>query len=229
MQSVVKKKRLKDIKSPKGMGLVEVVVAIGISVVTLTTAVVFSTQLSRRAEENFVESSVLQLQSLISEELRLVEQGLKKDVIAVPARKLADGQFLPASGASLPTPQLTWAQFCSNKPLDKTMAINLPDFSSSVHKVSLYPVNSGTTLTVPSDGSQYIFSPVIGNPKFGSFTNINVDVSLTKIVSSTNIGTGADVNTITIKSIIHYKMFGRDYFTKPQEIKMIYNSVCVSS
>jgi hypothetical protein len=205
---------------PKGMGLVEIIVAIAISVVTLTSSVVFSSRLAMRAQQTFVEESVLQLQSIISEQLRLIEQGLKRDV--KNNLTMSTGGYLPAAASA---PQMTWTQFCSSNVANSHFTTNLPTFSSdfATHTANLL-VASGTAVTTPEDGTNlYIFTPVTGNGKFGAFTNVPVEIGLRKSVDSSTSGLG---NNITIRTMIRYTLYKKTYYTKPQEIKMIYNLVC---
>lgn len=214
---------------PKGMGLVEILVAIGISIITLTGAVVFSTTLARRAQENFVEVSALQLQSLFVEELRLMELGLKSDVQNNPNA---------SSAYSAPNTFLgsEWQSFCSNSSL-AYFKMTLPDMATSQStpfRISLTDASTnGAQKPVPAEGGvQYYFAdPFIGTgiQRFGAFNTsgsggIKVMTSMKKTVVSSS--SNPLNNIITIKTITTYNMFGKDYFTKPQEVKMIYSLVC---
>lgn len=214
---------------PKGMGLVEILVSIGISIVTLTGAVVFSTNLARKAQENFVEVSALQLQSLLVEEVRLMELGLKSDVQNTSGNSsayTAPNTFLG--------PQ--WQLFCNNNSLT-FFKMTLPDMTTSQStpvNISLSDISTtGTLMTVADEGNaQYRFAdPFAGTgiQRFGAFNTsgsggIRVMASMKKTVVSGN--PNPLNNIITVKTIVTYNMFGKDYFTKSQEVKMVYSLVC---
>lgn len=225
------KKIIQDAK-PRGMGLVEIVIAIGISVITLTSSVVFSTRLSMRSQQIFVEESIAQLQAIITEELRLIEQGLKRDVIATQgvANAINQGTFLPANPTASTPPRMTWAQFC-NATQYNYFTINLPAFSGNNtyadHKIVVSQAVGAATTPPEDNKTNYVFMPLSGNTSFGSFKGIPVELGLHKTVTPSNTGLG---NNITIKSIIRYKLYNKNkyIYTKPQEIRMVYNLVCPS-
>jgi len=223
-----KKQKLKRGIS-KGMSLIEIVVAIGISVITMTGAAVFSTELVRRSQENFVEISMLQLQSIITEQLRLVESGLKLDVAASPAKHFADGtDFLARNKPANVSNVVTWENLCTTSP--SFYNISLPTFDSGPNIHQIYFLDISSTGQAPNppaaSGSQIPadtkFAPVMGDVKFGAINNTPTRVSIRKEIR----GTG-DLRSIVFSSIIYYKVINnKNVFTKPQEIRFVYDLVC---
>jgi type II secretory pathway pseudopilin PulG len=227
--------------NPRGMGLIEIIVAIGISVITLTTAVSLSVRISIRAQENFVETSVLQYQALVSEELRLLEIGLKREVLL--GNTFATGVFLPPASPTY----LTWAKFCGNNPSDQYMSISLPSYKTAyaVDTMRLTSVTAGSNEvidelvdTANGEDGRFRFGDLKDSNNqpisytFGSFNSndMRMEISLKKTVTSSAVFAGnADFNNITVKSVIRYNLYNKAYYTKPQEIRMVYNSVCPKS
>jgi hypothetical protein len=218
------KKRVKtkaEKRHPKGMGLVEVIVAIAISVVTLTSSVVFSTRLEMRSQQSFVDESILQLQNLITEQLRLVEQGLKRDV--KNNLTFATAAFLEPDSTG--TTFMTWRQFCSDTLSYNNFSMVLPTFSGLTHTIRLSSV-TGTGEKIPDDDvNLYVFSTVSGNESFGSFEKLPVQIGLRKSFVDSSSGLGKN---IVIKTVVKYSLYNKTYYTKPQEVSMIRSLVCAA-
>jgi hypothetical protein len=227
---------MKILKSKKfknaGMGLVEIIVALGISVVTLTGAAVFSASLRKRAQENFMEISVLQLQSLVTEELRLVELGLKKDV--KEGKRFADNtDFLYKS--RLNNQALNWAGFCNQQPginAAQYLSITLPDFvtANADHKISFGVLSQGAGVDVRNNVegmNNVLFYPIPSSVQFGAFSSTNARVAIQKYIDSSDSGGLGLGNTIKFKIIVNYTLFGNDErYTVSQDVTMIHNLVC---
>jgi hypothetical protein len=221
-------KKLLTVKT-KGMGLVEVIVAIGISVVTLTGAGVFSSQLVKRAQNNFMEISVNQLQGTINEQLRLVESGLKQDVVS--GIQIAGDGFIKQNNAkALTTNVASWADLCSADIIYYN--INLPSFSAGTADSAIYflPLaSSSNPKTV--DGVSIPFGVPQGNTtQFGpvKYDSGNVLISIKKsigkaVIPNTNTDLG---NAVIFESIIYYNIYNKPQFSKSQQIRMNYTSVC---
>jgi type II secretory pathway pseudopilin PulG len=199
-----------------GMGLVEVVVAIGISVVTLTGAAVFSSSLAKRAQQNFVEVSVNQLQSLITEQIRLAESELKKDTSEF---KNNGDTFTRAFSTAN-----DWDNFCGLG--TQSLNISLPNFVSYNHVSFGNP--SGAQTQVPTDdGANYIFTDIGTSERYGAFDNMPVAIGINKRIPNVSGNSPFD-KVISLKTVIRYQIYGKTYYTKPEEIKLLAYLVCKS-
>jgi hypothetical protein len=194
----------------RGLSIIEVIVAIGISVVTITGAAQFSLNLVHRAQENFVEESALELQTLINEQLRFLEFMLRKDI--------------KDSNPSISNR----AAFCSTNQLGY-FKMNLPNFDGSSNNLTLSAIpQTGNAVIVDSD-SFYFSDPFSAAQnqynRFGAFDRVDdaVQVSIKKEV---NPGSNPTDNFITLKTVVKYDVFGTAKYTKIQETKMIYSLVC---
>lgn len=204
-------------KKVLGLSLIEILVAITISVVTLTSSAVFASQLVTRAQTNFMEISALQLHNLTIEQLRLIESGLRRDAKVYDYNDSASYLFI--SGAS-PQP---WQLMC-----DKDSTI--PRYFYLQDNTSSGSVEA-RTITVPArtqslDGLSYDFYrfPDSIKTNYGGFTSSNTEVliSIRKIFR-----TSADFGEyISFSSVVSYRLYNRYYFTKPIETRVIWALVC---
>lgn len=204
------------------MSLIEIVVAIGISVVTMTGAAVFSNSLVVRAQDNFSETAALQLQTLVNEQIRLLELSMKRDIKA--EKDPTEGGYLPSA---------IWTRICSESLNNNGifLQLNFPAFNNS----------SAQTITLDSLAASNIsLSPDTGEAngyKFYKFSNLNrlgsfesskspVHISIKKEMDS-SLGQGDLLKSVKFTTMIGYTVLGKQRFTKPQEIKMVYSLVCV--
>ena len=213
MKKICKKINLKRV----GMGLVEVVVAIGISVVTLTGAAVFSSSLAKRSQENFVEVSIVQLQSLITEQIRLAESELKKDSAEFKNNGDTATRVFSANNG--------WDNFCNLA--SENLVMSFPNFTSNSN-VSFSPVSgAGRQIAVPTDdGRLYTFVDINTSEKFGSFENMPVAVGINKTIPNVSNTNSPFEKVISLKTVVRYQIFGKTYFTKPEEIKILGYLTC---
>lgn len=201
----IKKLRLQN---PKGTTLVEVIVAIGISVITITSAAVFTGDLNRRAQENFAEVAANQLHTLMIDQLNLIEADLRnppsKSILSTAARNLLCTQ--------------------NNVPLQ----ISFPKFDDT-YTTSLnisQVLTPAYTRIVNVNGSDVNFSFFIAqeanttpnNVRIGSYSNTPVWPAI--YMTRTNDG------FLNFATVVGYRVFNKDYFTTPVEIKFERSKLC---
>ncbi len=198
-----------------GMGLVEVVVAIGISVITLTGAVKFSSALAQRSQKSFVEVSASQLHTIMNEEVWLLELTMKKD---------------KAAGFTSIFPNDTeWNNFCStSNSFYRSFKLSIPSFSpGTISTISVQPqliVASDNPQVKAVEGNNYTFYNMFAASNlqgYGAFSKNSQQVNITfykNVVKSQN--------DISITTVVNYNIFNTDYFTPPQDIHMLYDLVC---
>lgn len=209
------------------MSLVEIIVAIGISVITLTSAVVFSSALTKRSQENYMEISAIQLQGLVAEQLRLLESGLKKDI---------KNGLKPNDSPANPNSYLdssTWRKICSYNSTPEYYTLSFPGFPSTNAKINIRQDQSGMVQKVAPDqdsGSGTInayYYKLQGPKSFGSFKLDSNPVFVSIGKTSNYDRSNAINNYVTFKIIVNYKVLGStEYFTKTEEVKMIYSLIC---
>lgn len=214
-------------KRSKGLSLVEIIVAIGISVITLTTSAVFSTRLIIRAQQNFMQDSAVQLSNIIVEELRLAEVDMQS------AKKIVSqgGSAVPKVFASAGD----WTKFCSvggnaNLGIDLPKVINNPatlDFKISF----VSDITNGDF-----EGQQYRIEDITDKDKLtgafyiGSGSSVqNLGIGIQRKIDNTNAALGQIVN---LNIILRYYLFNiktAEYtkYTRPINIKMIRDTICL--
>jgi prepilin-type N-terminal cleavage/methylation domain-containing protein len=241
-------KRLKFNKK-KGFSLIEIVVALGISVITLTGSAVFSTQLITRAQDNFMEVSALQLQGMITEQLRLLESGLKNDVAnnrrctlgPSPSCSTSSSRYLPVT-----TPD-QWARICSNSSnTSYRFAMNFPVFNNqrtdSNAKAIVSTPASEQSFPVGEVGVGMNFYGQTGNTtarfyrlttstspwlnRFGAFETDDtpVFVNIEKIYEN-----ATNLSRVIFRVIIRYEVLGQARYTRSQEIQMVHSLICTGN
>lgn len=224
-------------KSLRGISLVETIVAIGISSVTLTTASIFSTRLVIRAQENFMEESAVQLQNIVAEQLRLIEADLQLN----KAIRINNPNSPEPFAFSSPSANYSWKgaggiSFCdSDTPINLQM--NLPDFtqsqSNSEQPIYLQQITSANILTPGSsdypDYAGYTLFALQKNQLTGSFATSDntIYLGIRKTVTSTTIS-GETLSSISFNIVTAYKVLNQPKFTfsVPLEVKMVKDLVC---
>lgn len=175
------------ISKKRALSIVEVVVAIGVSVITLTTSAIFSTRLIARAQENFMADSALQLTNIIVEQLRLVEADMQS--------KVTELKSSPNNSAFPPTlnSRETWNNICSTSNGRIYLTTNLPivgnSYASSSNTVNInLAIVTGTETQTPY--GDFVFQKVQLDRQTGAFfiyKESDLKVSISRTFERSNV------------------------------------------
>jgi type II secretory pathway pseudopilin PulG len=213
-------------KSKLGISLVEIVVAIGISTIALTTSAVFSTQLIYRSQENFMAESSSQLQNVIVEQLRLIEG----DMINVVKNGGRPKAF--ASG----TPDPWTGVFCTqgaSVPLHYKISVpNVIDSNQNfTTQLSAQPITTDTQIAASIDGKQFQFYPLERTQLTGAFARLSdisrvVSVGIRKTEPVSGF-TGIE-NPVLFEVVIRYYILNKTEpsYSEITEVRMVKSLVC---
>jgi type II secretory pathway pseudopilin PulG len=207
-----------SLKKRKGMTLVEILVAIAISIFTMTSSAVFCVSLVQRAQLNFIEISALQLQTIVTEQLRLVESALKKDAKSKTYTDTTSYLYDTNPGVSVQP----WADICSTSSTAKYYYVDNNDTDKIIRITALGVTDPVYTV----EGNSYTFKvldPTI-EANYGGFSGANTEVLMSvkkTYVTSSDIGEYVSFNTV-----IGYKLYGKYFYTKPLETRMIKSLIC---
>lgn len=217
-------------KVKKGINLVEIVVAIGISSIALTTSAIFSTRLLYRSQENFMADSSTQLQSLIAEQLKLIEADM------VDARQ----RYSAGTTTAYPLPfgsTAAWKdRFCgiTTSSLHYTITLPLVTNSSQIINLTLrelqqseYDANKASI----EAGNEFGFTPLKPTELTGAFAQLSAQnnqifVGLRK--RELPSGIAGIPNIILFEIVIKYFVLDKTIpdFSNITEVKMVKNLVC---
>lgn len=209
-------------KRRNGMNLVEIVVAIGVSVITLTTSAVFSTRLIVRAQQNFMEDSATQLTAVIVEELRLAEIEMQET-----RTKYTQGQ--PTVFPNVFANQSDWINgFCAlgGKP---NMAIDIPRAVKNTTQNFDFNISFLTDITNATvEKKNYQIKDITDQDQLtGAFfiaSNSKLGVGILREVATNTLGT-----IITLSIVVRYYILNQPtpQYTRPVEVKMVKDTICV--
>lgn len=215
----------------KALSLVEVVLAIGISAIALTTSAVFTTRLVARSQKNFMSDSAMQLTNLIVEQLRLVEIDLQTTKSRIVLG--GDPNSYPPTLAS----RDVWNTICRVVPTGSAsnpvyLSTQLPTFTSGSNNAPPLNINlsissSGTPRNTP--WGDFRFDPVPPANRMGAFaidTNSDLGLSIQLTAERNNL-LGADILVFTV--LISYRVpnISEIQYSTPVIVKMVKSTVCV--
>ena len=219
----------------RGFSLMEVLVAIAISVVTMTSSVVFASQLGIRAQNNLLEETAIQVQNVISEQLRLMELGFRNNKSEHDITKVGDISALPGTVFF----KAGWERVCTTNSSNDYFALNLPDLGN----VSGIPRDFDLSF---SDGDRINGiaeeSIPVEDEKFRSYTyykigdqfgavNLPMYVSINKkaTYSPSNYLRNPSQNSIDFEVIVYFQSADnpkRAFLSEPMTVTMVYRIVC---
>lgn len=188
------KKIKKTLSSKKiGLSLIEVIVAIAISGMTLTVSAVFSTRVMIYAQENFMQDSSNQLNALISEQLKFIELDLTE-------AKLSNGSITPKIQNEL------WGQICNlkgNYTDIRHFNISIPSYDSSSMNF-VFSQSTNTLSTINGYEGSFKFNPLTQNQLMGSFLEQKLTTSSNNPRVSYAVRVYGNQETLTFESIVRY-------------------------
>jgi hypothetical protein len=214
------KKLLK--RKSKALSLVEIVVAIGVSVITLTTSTIFSTRVITSAQQNFMEDSSVQLSNVIVEQFRLAEIEMQNT-----KAKVISGQ---PSTPRVFSSAADWTTFCNtgtgrNLFIDTPKAIvNSNDFN---YKIT-FPAGA---VNADVGGVSYFIQEISDKEKLtGAFyaasasTVAKVGMGILKTIENQTFG-----QIINLSVVIRYYVLKNPNpnYTNPIQIRMIRDTICL--
>lgn len=215
----------------RAMSLVEVVLAIGVSAITLTTSAVFTTRLVAKSQENFMSDSAMQLTNLIVEQLRLVEVDLQMTKSRIAQG--ADPNSFPPSLAN----RNVWNSICSVIPSSTASAplylyTQLPTFGqgnsdNSPLNVNLSVLSSGTSHNTP--WGDFLFYTVPQASRMAAFaidTKSDLQLSI-RVTAERNNLLGTDVLVFTVLTSYKVPNISQRQFSTPVLVKMVKSTVCI--
>lgn len=228
-------------KFKKGLSLMEVVVAIAISMISMTVTSIYTTQLMIAAQQNFFESSSNEYESMVIEQLRLVESNLQE------AKSKAElGLISTLNGLPLNITPQTNDTFCGNPDLDLAqgqlfLTMSLPDFfpatptpttvaptSFQIQLSTLPGTGTFEIINANEEGVTYKFVRISDSQKTGAMRTSgyqNIGIAMTRIVEKGSSGTG---DFIVIKVRFAYQIPGQSSyrFTKVTDVRMLRDFIC---
>jgi hypothetical protein len=208
-----KKKNLR--LSKKGLNLVEIVIAIGVSSIALTTTAVFSTALIYESQNNYLTETAVQYQGIIAEQLRLAELDL---INVIQTNNTASMRtFTDVNSRNT---------FCTNTGASgaRHYNITLPRIIASTNSIDigniqLTQVNSNL---VVYQGKQFSFSNIPSDRRIGAFASAEtVEIAIRTSHTPTS-------PVILFEILIRYKVFNRvDFYYSPIfTVNMVKSQVC---
>jgi len=214
------------VRKRKALSLVEIIVAIGISAITLTTSSVFSTRLMIRAQQNFMDDSAVQLTNIIVEQLRLAESEMQQ----VKIINAKGGNSIPRVFRSLSE----WQDFC-NVGGNPNLFVDIPRAVSggSTHNVQIGFLNGQANSNV--EGINYLFQNITDREKLtGAFytgsnsavQELGVGIQKTINNSSSALGEVINVNVVIRYYLFNIKTTEYTKYSRPTTVKMIKSTVC---
>jgi hypothetical protein len=233
---VLDMKKIQNIK--QGLSLMEVVVAIAISMITVTVTSVYTTQLMIASQRNYFESSVNEYESIVVEQLRIIESNLQ-----LAKSKGNPGLISSLDLTFLNSTPMSNATFCGNPGLASqnqlSLKIDLPEFfplsPTPPYSVSVTPTpfnprlsaNNDYIYDLTEDGVRYLFFQINESQLTGALRTAgfrDVGIALTRIVEG---GNGV-VDIINIKLKFAYRIYSQNNFrvTKTTDVRMIRDSIC---
>lgn len=217
-------------KTKKGINLVEIIVAIGVSSIALTTSAIFSTRLMYRSQENFMADSSTQLQTLVAEQLKLIEADMTS---ARQKYSSGDAAIFPSS---LPS-QSAWigaGGLCAKQTIHYSMT--LPEVVNSSQTINLQLRELGQSeFDANKDsiesGNEFGFIPLKQAELTGAFSQlITQDNIVALALRKTEIPSGiAGIpNILLFEIVIRYFVLDKSIpdFSNITEVKMPKNLVC---
>lgn len=234
MKKIVRKKLLKISKAKKlGMSLMEIIIAIAISSITLTVSAIFSTQLTFKAQENFMAESSAQYQNLIAQQFRLLESDMitLKKKNAIGGTKVQPMAF-PAKFTGL-NPWRTMCTLGTASPIH--YSITLPKVVDPNQTIDI-KLNQVTSVAVSEqyteNGKLFYFVPIPQKEQLtGAFaqlatTNRTVFIAIRK--TEPNSGIAGVPNPILFEIRLRYSVLNRSTpaYSKVTEVQMVKDLVC---
>jgi prepilin-type N-terminal cleavage/methylation domain-containing protein len=227
---IMKRKLLKKVK--KGFSLVEVLVAIAISAIALTSAAIFSARLMSRGQMNFLDQSALQLQALVTEQVRFLEFSMKNSLAE------NDGNY-PASLSNPSMTQDVWKDSVCETGLATTNSYEIENFQFDTNSANTFDfvISEGTadTSNIPGEYNQSArfhsivsYTDRIGILEVGSGSGSNkMSIAITSIFDG-NIG-DLESASITFEIGVKYSTLNEQItydFTRPMYVVVNYSDVC---
>ena len=204
----------------QGLNLVEVVVAIGVSIVTLTTSAVFSTRLIIRAQENFMVDSSTQLVTLLTEQFRLIEadmQNTKKTV----------GNDTTTYPSTLKNRQ-TWNDICASEKSEVYLKTDIPIVGSE-NQSNINLVTQETKNDIKTPYGKYQFNYISKDSQTGAFyiaKDSNIGISIKRTITEDGVSALGPVLNFSIITSYSVPNLAETRFSTPVQIKMFKSSVC---
>lgn len=234
MTKLIRKIKCK-LRKKKGFSIVEVLVAIAISAIALTSAATFSARLMVRGQMNFLDQSALQLQALVTEQVRFLELSMQNTL-------LENGGEYPDAGLSNPIViKDDWQNKICAKNFNSVTPYTITNFSFDSSQSNSFTLEDGSGRGISNSGGEYHNSArfiSIGSYTDGRIGILEIGTGANPInnmwIAITSIfeGSSADLDKakINFEIGVRYSTLNENVsydFTKPIIIQMNYADVCV--
>lgn len=179
-----KKKKLLINKVKLGMSLMEIIIAIAISAIALTTSAVFSTQLIYKSQENFMAESSSQFQNVIVQQLRLIESDM---IAAVKHNASGASPIIPQAFANS-TGTNSWQRFCQTGSATTAIhySISLPKVADKTQSIDIKLTEEapgGQNQSYTENNNTYVFVPVTNTDALTGAFALQSDASNTVFIA----------------------------------------------